>query len=118
MSGPQRARRQRSAVADALGGTDRFRSARELHDLVRGGGRSIGLTTVSRPLQARHLRALADSGAADVLRADDGAARYRSCPTGAPAVERWARSVTRQPGHTDVTHTLEVVGTRGACSSS
>ena len=45
MSGPQRASRQRSAVADALGQADRSHPAQELHDLVRRAGDSIGLTT-------------------------------------------------------------------------
>ena len=50
-----RTTRQRTAVADLLGRVDGFRSAQELHDLLRQDGASVGLTTVYR-----HLQALAD----------------------------------------------------------
>ena len=71
-----RSTRQRTAVADVLGRVDGFRSAQELHDLLRHDGASVGLTTVYR-----HLQALADAGQVDVLRTDDGEAVYRRCPT-------------------------------------
>ena len=50
-----RSTRQRTAVADLLAKVDGFRSAQELHDLLRHDGASVGLTTVYR-----HLQALAD----------------------------------------------------------
>ena len=46
---------------------DGFRSAQEVHDLLRHRGERVGLTTVYRPLQV-----LADSGEVDVLRTADG----------------------------------------------
>ena len=124
-----RSTRQRTAVADVLGRVDGFRSAQELHDLLRHEGASIGLTTVYR-----HLQALADAGQVDVLRTGDGEAVYRRCPTDAhhhhllcrgcgrsvdvegPEVEAWAAAVAAQHGFTDVGHTVEVFGTCGDCA--
>jgi Fur family transcriptional regulator, ferric uptake regulator len=126
-----RATRQRTAVAEVLGKVDGFRSAQDLHDLLRHGGASVGLTTVYR-----HLQALADAGQVDVLRTDDGEAVYRRCPTvehhhhlvcrvcgrslevDGPEVEAWATSIAAQHGFTDVTHTVEVFGTCSACAGS
>lgn len=131
MTAPQRATRQRSAVAEALASAERFQSAQELHDGLRRSGASVGLTTVYR-----HLQALADSGAVDVLRSDDGEARYRACASeehhhhlvcrrcgrsvevAGPAVERWAASIAREHGFTEVSHTLEVFGVCDVCSST
>ena len=130
MTAPQRATRQRSAVTDVLAGATGFRSAQELHEELRRTGASVGLTTVYR-----HLQSLSDSGVVDVLRSDDGEARYRACPTEAhhhhlvcrscgasvevdgPAVESWATAVAAEHGYTDVTHTVEVFGTCRACRS-
>lgn len=128
MTAPQRATRQRSAVTDVLAEATGFRSAQELHEELRRTGASVGLTTVYR-----HLQALSDSGVVDVLRSDDGEARYRACPTedhhhhlvcrscgasvevAGPAVESWAAAVAAEHGYTDVTHTVEVFGTCQAC---
>ena len=124
-----RTTRQRTAVADVLGRVDGFRSAQELHDLLRHEGASIGLTTVYR-----HLQALSDAGQVDVLRTDEGESVYRRCPTEShhhhlvcrscgrsvdiegPEVESWAAAVAAEHGFSDVTHTVEVFGTCGACS--
>lgn len=115
-------------MTDVLAGATGFRSAQELHEELRRTGASVGLTTVYR-----HLQALSDSGVVDVLRSDDGEARYRACPTEAhhhhlvcrscgaseevdgPAVESWATAVAAEHGYTDVTHTVEVFGTCKAC---
>lgn len=128
MTAPQRATRQRAAVAVALADANGFRSAQELHEELRRTGASVGLTTVYR-----HLQALSDSGVVDVLRAGDGEARYRACPTedhhhhlvcrscgasvevAGPAVESWAEAIAAEHGYTDVTHTVEVFGTCRAC---
>ncbi len=125
-----RSTRQRTAVADLLARVDGFRSAQELHDLLRRDGASVGLTTVYR-----HLQALADSGHIDVLRTDGGEAVYRRCPTDehhhhlvcracgrsveveGPEVEAWAAAVAERHGFTAVTHTVEVFGTCGDCTS-
>jgi Fur family ferric uptake transcriptional regulator len=124
-----RTTRQRTAVADVLARVDGFRSAQDLHDLLRHEGASIGLTTVYR-----HLQALSDAGQVDVLRTDDGEAVYRRCPTEShhhhlvcrscgrsvevqgPEVEAWASRIAEGHGFTDVTHTVEVFGTCAACS--
>ena len=62
-----RSTRQRAAVAAALDEVAEFRSAQELHDMLKHKGDSVGLTTVYRTLQS-----LADAGEVDVLRTDDG----------------------------------------------
>jgi Fur family ferric uptake transcriptional regulator len=129
-SAPQvRATRQRAAVAAVLDELDEFRSAQDLHAMLRERGEGIGLTTVYRALQA-----LAEAGEIDVLRTDDGEAVYRRCSTGhhhhlvcrtcgrtveveGAAVERWADRVARENGFVDVRHTLEVFGTCSRCAS-
>ena len=120
---PGRATRQRAAVSEVLDQVDDFRSAQELHDLLRRGGESIGLTTVYRTLQS-----LSEAGAVDVLRTADGEAAYRRCSRGhhhhlvcrqcgrtveveGPAVERWAEKIAAENGFLDVAHTLEIFGT-------
>lgn len=124
----RRSTRQRVAVAALLDEVADFRSAQDLHDLLRQRGEPVGLTTVYRTLQA-----LADSGEVDVLLADDGEARYRRCSTGhhhhlvcrscgatvevsAGAVERWAAGVAATHGYSDVSHTVEVFGRCPECS--
>src|SRR5579884_4331368 len=118
-----RSTRQRAAVASVLAEVDDFRSAQELHDLLKHRGDSVGLTTVYRTLQS-----LADAGEVDVLRTAEGEAVYRRCSSGhhhhlvcracgrtveveGPAVERWAESVAAEHGYVDVAHTLEIFGT-------
>jgi Fur family transcriptional regulator, ferric uptake regulator len=127
MTAAGRSTRQRAAVSALLAETDEFRSAQDLHDLLRRRGDSVGLTTVYRTLQA-----LTEAGEVDVLRTDDGEAVYRRCSTGhhhhlvcrgcgrtvevaGPTVERWADQVAAQHGFTEVSHTLEVFGTCADC---
>ncbi|WP_148575677.1 Fur family transcriptional regulator [Nocardioides caldifontis] len=114
--------RQRRAVAECLRRFDDFRSAQEIHDLLRQGGDNVGLSTVYRTLQA-----MADADEVDVLRAEDGEARYRRCSdthhhhlvcrgcghtveVEGPAVERWATKVAEEHGFAEVSHTLEIFG--------
>ena len=128
MTAPVRSTRQRAAVSALLAETDEFRSAQELHDLLRRNGEAVGLTTVYRTLQA-----LADAGEVDVLRTDDGESVYRRCSAGhhhhlvcrscgrtvevaGPTVEHWADQVAAEHGFTDVRHTLEIFGTCADCS--
>lgn len=126
---PVRSTRQRTAVAELLGRVDGFRSAQELHELLRREGASVGLTTVYR-----HVQALADAGLVDVLRHEDGEAVYRRCSTPThhhhlvcracgrseeievPAVEDWTHRVAAEHGFVDVQHTLEVFGTCTDCA--
>ncbi len=124
-----RTTRQRTAVAEVLDRVDGFRSAQDLHDLLRQDGASVGLTTVYR-----HLQSLTDSGQIDMLRTDGGEAVYRRCPTAShhhhlvcrgcgrsvevegAEVETWAASVAAQHGFTDGSHTVEVFGTCATCA--
>jgi Fur family ferric uptake transcriptional regulator len=120
--------RQRLAVLDALGGVGDFRSAQEVHEILASEGASVGLATVYRTLQL-----YADSGEVDVLRREDGEAIYRRCSPShhhhlvcrscgatveveGPAVEQWTTAMAAAHGYTDVSHTLEIFGTCGACS--
>ena len=69
-----RTTKQRSAVAEMLDASEDFRSAQELHELMRARGQRVGLATVYRTLQA-----LAAAGEVDVILRDDGEAMYRRC---------------------------------------
>jgi len=123
-----RATRQRAAVAAALDEVDEFRSAQELHDMLKHKGDSVGLTTVYRTLQG-----LADAGEIDVMRLPGGEHMYRRCSQGhhhhlvcrdcgrtvevaGPAVESWADKVAGQHGFVDVAHTLEIFGRCPDCA--
>lgn len=128
-SSPRRLTKQQAAVAEALGGSEDFTSAQDLHARLRQAGHPVGLATVYRALQA-----LAEDGDVDVLRTDDGEAVYRRCSTGAhhhhlvcrdcgrtvevegPTVEAWADTVSAKHGFRDVTHTLEIFGTCAGCA--
>lgn len=119
--------RQRAAVASALGAAETFRSAQEIHEVLRAAGEHVGLTTVYRTLQA-----MADAGEVDVLR-PEGEAVYRRCRSNdhhhhlvcrscgttvelsAAEVEAWTATVARRHGFTDVSHTVEVFGLCRAC---
>jgi Fur family ferric uptake transcriptional regulator len=120
--------RQRTAVTAVLQHAKDFRTAQELHDLLRHQGENVGLTTVYRTLQS-----LVQAGEVDLLRSDDGEATYRLCSEGHHhhlvcracgttvevedrAVQRWADRVGAQHGFTDVVHTVEVFGTCAACA--
>ena len=126
---PLRATRQRAAVSVALEAVDDFRSAQDLHAMLRQSGEAIGLTTVYRTLAA-----MTDAGEVDVLRTGDGEAVYRRCSSGhhhhlvcrtcgravevdGPAVERWASRVAAENGFVEVTHTLEVFGVCSTCAA-
>ncbi|MGY1752402.1 Fur family transcriptional regulator [Blastococcus sp. SYSU D01042] len=126
----RRTTRQRSALVALLDELDGFRSAQDLHALLRERGDSVGLATVYRALQA-----LVDDGQLDVLRGSDGEASYRRC---SPAhhhhlvcrscgktvevadqpVERWASRVASEHGFSDVAHQVEVFGTCAACTAA
>jgi len=126
--GVRRPTRQRAAVAAVLAETGEFRSAQELHALLREGGDKVGLATVYRNLQA-----MAAEGEIDMLRTDEGEAVYRACSTGhhhhlvcrecgrtveveGAAVEAWAARVSAEHGFTDVRHTLEIFGNCADCT--
>ncbi len=115
-------------MLEALGRANDFLSAQELHAQLRDAGRSVGLSTVYRAVQA-----LAAAGEVDVLVSGDGEARYRSCSRGHhhhlvcrrcgrtvevrnPSVEAWADRVAAEHGYIDVSHTLEVFGICPTCA--
>ena len=120
--------RQRTAVSDALLGLDDFRSAQQLHDLLRNRGVGIGLATVYRTLAL-----LAEEGVVDVLRTADGEAVYRRCGSDdhhhhlvcrecgraevieGPSVEEWAALVAAQHGFSQIHHTIELTGVCSSC---
>ena len=119
--------RQRRAVAAVMQSFEDFRSAQDIHDLLRKADENVGLSTVYRTLQA-----LAEGGEVDVLRTEDGEALYRRCSerhhhhlvcrscgrtveVEGPTVERWSDAIAAEHGFRDVSHTLEVFGTCPAC---
>ncbi len=122
---------QRAAVADALGEIDDFRSAQQLHELLRDQGSTVGLATVYRTLQS-----LVEVGEVDTMWGPEGEALYRRCARrehhhhmvcrgcGAtveidgPPVEAWAATVGAAHGYRDIEHTLELIGTCGACAGT
>ncbi|MFE4593542.1 Fur family transcriptional regulator [Streptomyces laurentii] len=126
-----RSTRQRAAVSAALSEVDEFRSAQELHDMLKHRGDSVGLTTVYRTLQS-----LADAGEVDALRTSDGETVYRRCSTGdhhhhlvcrvcgtaveveGPAVEQWAETIAAEHGFVNVAHTVEIFGTCAECAAA
>jgi Fur family ferric uptake transcriptional regulator len=128
VANPQRNTRQRAAVLHMLDSLDEFSSAQQIHAQLRDTGSAVGLTTVYRALQS-----LADAGSVDVIRSDDGEARYRRCTpehhhhlvcrqcgrtieVENSAIERWADEVAQRYGYTDIGHTLEIYGTCSACA--
>ncbi|MCH8613961.1 Fur family transcriptional regulator [Arsenicicoccus dermatophilus] len=120
----RRSTKQRAAVEQVLRETDDFVSAQALHARMRADGSTVGLATVYRALNA-----MVEDERVDMLRIDDGEARYRLCTSDehhhhlvcrecgrtveveGPAVESWADAVAREHGFRDVSHTLEVFGT-------
>ena len=114
--------RQRKAVSEVLSTITKFSSAQEVYALLTSRGEKVGLATVYRTLQA-----LAETGAIDVLRNDDGEALYRACSTdhhhhlvctgcsktteiSAPEVEIWTEKIAREQGYVISGHTIEVFG--------
>lgn len=121
--------RQRGAVNALLSDIEGFRSAQELHALLRDRGERVGLTTVYRALQN-----MADAGEVDVTRLPSGEQLFRQCSRGhhhhlvcrgcgrtvevaGPAVEHWADRVAGEHGFVDISHTLEIFGTCPACAT-
>lgn len=126
-----RTTRQRTAILDALTEADEFRSAQQWHETMARSGDRIGLATVYRNLQA-----MADAGAVDAVRDQDGEVLYRLCHSSGehhhhlrcrtcgtaveiegPAVESWAAKIGAEHGFTDIDHTMELIGTCSACAA-
>ena len=116
--------RQRAEILDLLEDVDEFRSAQQLHEMLRARGSSVGLATVYRAVQS-----LSEHGDVDVLRTEDGESVYRRCEQRshhhhlvcrscgrtveieAGQAEAWAAQVGAAHGFDDVDHTIELVGT-------
>lgn len=125
----QRMTRQRAAVSDLLDRTEDFRTAQQLHEMLREQGQSVGLATVYRTMQT-----LAESGDVDVLRNAEGEFLYRQCvrtehhhhlvcrrcgrteEIDAASVEQWAASVGARHDFIDIEHTAELFGTCAECA--
>lgn len=122
-----RVTRQQQAIRAALAASGEFRSAQQLHALLKDQGHAIGLATVYRAL-AR----LVDAGEVDALTMPEGETGYRACSAGhhhhlvcrqcgrtvevaGPSVETWARVTAKEYGFTEVSHTLEIFGRCSAC---
>lgn len=125
----QRNTRQRGAVSALLSDVEGFRTAQELHALLRDRGERVGLTTVYRALQT-----MADAGEVDVTRTPSGEQLFRQCSRGhhhhlvcrgcgrtvevaGPTVEHWAGRVAGEHGFVDISHTVEIFGTCPACAA-
>jgi len=120
---------QREAVREALGTSEGFVSAQNLHSSLRDTGSPIGLATVYRALAD-----LATEGEADSLQ-QEGESLYRACTPGshhhhlicrncgltveieADAVETWAQQVASEHGFTQPNHIVDVFGLCAACSA-
>lgn len=127
----QRVTKQKVAVSEALDDLADFVSTQELHRILQERGASVSLATTYRIVQA-----MAEDGLLDVLRADDGEARYRRCEAHghhhhlvcrrcgkaveieAPAVEAWASRIADEHGYTQVEHTVEIFGLCPECSAA
>jgi Fur family transcriptional regulator, ferric uptake regulator len=116
---------QRNAIFDALRRSDRAVTAQELHGELEG----VGLATVYRNLQR-----LAEEGAADTLRRDNGEQAFLLCGGGhhhhltcrvCGRVEQvrdcrlddWARAVAVEHGFAEVEHHAELVGVCSRCGA-
>lgn len=120
--------RQRAAVSTLLGEIDDFRTAQQIHDLLRGRGDSVGLTTVYRTLQA-----MAEAGEVDVIRVDSEQL-FRRCRTLSHHhhlvcrncghtveivgrdVEQWALATAQEHGFSAVDHEVEIFGLCAKCT--
>jgi Fur family ferric uptake transcriptional regulator len=118
-----RASSKRAAIIEVLGDSDDFRSAQDIHELMRSTEQKVGLATVYRTLQA-----MSEAGEVDSLRAENGEVTYRRCSEShhhhlvcrvcgkavevrLPAVEKWAEKTAAENGFRDVSHLVEIFGT-------
>lgn len=127
----RRTTRQRRAVEDVLRDTQDFISAQDLHLRLRQAGDTIGLATVYRTLAG-----MTEDEKVDMLRTEDGEARYRLCASeehhhhlvcrecghtvevDGPVVEQWASQTAADHGFTGVSHTVEVFGMCATCTAA
>ena len=122
----RRSTRQRAAVKEVLAGADTFLTAQQIHDRLRNGGASVGLTTVYRTLQL-----LSESDEVDILHVE-GEALYRRCSGShhhhlvcrscrrtveieSDGVEDWAHAIAARHGFTSASHVVEIFGLCSSC---
>ena len=128
-SAPRRTR-QRAAVGTIMATLDEFRTAQEVHAILREQDQAVGLATVYRTLQQ-----MAEAGQVDCIRTQDGQSAYRACSRGhhhhltcrdcgktveitPPDFEEWTRQVAADHAFTDIQHELELFGRCAACASA
>lgn len=127
----QRSTKQRAAVNRILHEIEEFRTAQQIHELLRERGEAVGLTTVYRTLQA-----MADAGHVDMVRTLEGENAYRRCESthhhhhllctacgvaveiADPDVQTWTEQVAQKHGFTQVSHDLEIYGLCPACTTA
>lgn len=119
---------QKDAVLHALGQSQGFVSAQQLHRKLTKHGSVIGLATVYRTLNT-----LVSDGLADSLIGKDGESLFRDCSKDhhhhlicnscgiaveieAKQAETWASKVAKEHGFTDVSHTIDIFGLCKKCS--
>ena len=124
----RRQTRQKDAVLHALGQSQGFVSAQQLHRQLTQHGSVIGLATVYRTLNT-----LVADGLADSLVGKEGESLFRDCSKDhhhhlicngcgiaveieAEQAEAWAAKVAKDHGFTDVSHTIDIFGLCSACS--
>lgn len=124
---PARFTPQRRAIEAAISGFGDFRSAQDIHSVLRDSGQQVSLATVYRGVQW-----LVEAGRVDTVMNDAGESLYRQCSRThhhhlvcrhcgrtveieGPAAETWAASVADQFGFVDVNHTMELFGTCASC---
>lgn len=118
-----RTTKQRVAVVEALTALHRFAPVKTIHEQIAAAGRSVGLTTVYRTLEA-----LAKQNQVDTIHTPDGEALYRLCSTSThhhhlvctncgktveitdSPVEAWAKAVAEDHGFHMSGHSAEVYG--------
>lgn len=130
---PQRRTRQRATVAETLAGLDGFKTAQDIHDLLRVRGEKVGLATIYR-----HLQAMTEIGEVDVIRTPDGQASYRACGEAThqhhhhlicrncgttvevelEGLSALIEDLAVAHGYTSVDHSLELRGLCAACSTT
>ena len=127
----QRTTRQRTAITALLDDLDDFRSAQQVHVLLREKGQDIGLATVYRTLGA-----MASAGELDTLRTESGESLFRRCErpdrhhhhlvcrtcgrtveVQGPNLETMVRAIGAEHGFVDIEHTLELFGTCANCAT-
>jgi Fur family ferric uptake transcriptional regulator len=118
---------QKDAVMHALGQSQGFVSAQQLHKQLTQHGSAIGLATVYRTLNTLVADGLADSlvNAGESLFRDCSKDHHHhlicnSCGIAveieAQQAEAWASKVAKDNGFTQVTHTIDIFGICKACS--